>query len=176
MTSTSKVLLCFFLKLNRKADNSCGKSWIKSEEILENFELFAFKFTLSSKKPSLSQIFFEKILKRQKKNFSMENLEQAVNLFYKSQSNDQAQLNDFLIAHQRDPAAWTWLWSFLELQKTMEVQFFGAVTLHQKLSKNWQEVPQSMHNELKEKILQKIVEFGANGTKLVLNRLCMSVS
>jgi hypothetical protein len=106
----------------------------------------------------------------------MENLEQAVNLFYKSQSNDQAQLNDFLIAHQRDPAAWNWLWSFLELQKSMEVQFFGAVTLHQKLSKNWQEVPQSMHNELKEKILQKIVEFGANGTRLVLNRLCMSVS
>jgi len=37
-------------------------------------------------------------------------------------------------------------------------------------------VPQPMHNELKEKILQKIVEFGGDGTKLVLNRLCMSVS
>ena len=108
---------------------------------------------------------------------SLENLEQAVNLFYKSQSNDQAQLNDFLIAHQRDQLAWNWLWNFLNFSKSMEVQFFGAVTLHQKLAKNWQEVPQSMHNELKEKILQKIVEFGANGgTKLVLNRLCMSVS
>lgn len=28
---------------------------------------------------------------------SLENLEHAVNLFYKSQSNDQAQLDDFLI-------------------------------------------------------------------------------
>lgn len=107
---------------------------------------------------------------------SLENLEQAVNLFYKSQSNDQAQLNDYLIQQQRDKAAWSWLWNFLDFSKSVEVQFFGAVTLHQKLSKNWQEVPQSMHNELKEKILQKIVEFGGAGTKLVLNRLCMSVS
>jgi Importin-beta N-terminal domain len=104
------------------------------------------------------------------------NLEQAINLFYKSQSNDQAQLNDFLISQQRSSQAWSWLWGFLDRSKTLEIQFFGAVTLHQKLSKNWQEVPQSMHNELKEKILQKIVEFGGNGTKLVLNRLCMSVS
>ncbi|CRL02034.1 CLUMA_CG015289, isoform A [Clunio marinus] len=107
---------------------------------------------------------------------NLSNLEQAVNLFYKSQSTDQAQLNDFLINQQRDPAAWSWLWSFLDFNKSVEVQFFGAVTLHQKLSKNWQEVPQSMHNELKEKILQKIVEFGGAGTKLVLNRLCMSLS
>lgn len=107
---------------------------------------------------------------------NLNSLEQAVNLFYKSQSNDQAQLNDFLISQQRDPLAWSWLWNFLSLQKSVEVQFFGAVTLHQKLSKNWQEVPQTMHNELKEKILQKIVEFGSDGTKLVLNRLCMSVS
>jgi hypothetical protein len=58
----------------------------------------------------------------------------------------------------------------------VEVQFFGAVTLHNKLSKNWQEVPESMHNELKEKLMQKIVEFGSAGTKLVLNRLSMCVS
>ena len=58
----------------------------------------------------------------------------------------------------------------------MEVQFFGAVTLPSKLAKNWQEVPENMHNELKEKLLQKIVEFGGAGTKLVLNRLSMCVS
>jgi hypothetical protein len=107
---------------------------------------------------------------------SLENLEHAVNLFYKSQSNDQAQLNDFLITHQRSPTAWSWLWSFLELSKSSEVQFFGAVTLHQKLVKNWQEVPEDMHNELKQNILQKLYEFGRSGSKLVLNRLCMSVS
>jgi dsDNA-specific endonuclease/ATPase MutS2 len=50
----------------------------------------------------------------------MENLEQAVNLFYKSQSNDQAQLNEFLTTQQRDSAAWTWLWSFLDLSKSVQ--------------------------------------------------------
>lgn len=30
-------------------------------------------------------------------------LEHAVNLFYKSQSTDQAQLNDYLVAQQRNP-------------------------------------------------------------------------
>lgn len=104
-------------------------------------------------------------------------LEQAVNLFYNSQTTEQAKLNDFLTNQQKDCAAWSWLWTFLDLSKSVEVQFFGAVTLHQKLAKNWQEVPQSMRNELKEKILQKIVEFGGDGTtRLVLNRLCMSVS
>lgn len=115
-----------------------------------------------------------KLVKKAMENLG--NLEQAINLFYKSQSNDQAQLNDFLVSQQRDPGAWRWVWNFLDFSKSVEVQFFGAVTLHQKLAKNWQEVPQSMHNELKEKILQKIIEFGGDGTKLVLNRLCMSVS
>lgn len=33
----------------------------------------------------------------------LSNLESAVNLFYKSQSTDQAQLNEFLVAQQRSP-------------------------------------------------------------------------
>lgn len=31
------------------------------------------------------------------------NLENAVNIFYKTQSTDQAQLNEFLMAQQRNP-------------------------------------------------------------------------
>lgn len=103
------------------------------------------------------------------------NLEQAINLFYKSQSTDQAQLNEYLILQQRSPLAWQWSWEFLDFSKTVEVQFFGAVTLHQKIEKNFLEVPEQMRNELKEKLLQKIIEFGS-GTKLVLNRLSMCLS
>lgn len=108
---------------------------------------------------------------------NLENLEQAVNLFYASQSIDQRQLNDYLTGVQRDQLAWQWLWKFLDGTKSVEVQFFGAVTLHYKLSKNWQELPENSHADLKNRILEKIVEFGGDGaTKLVLNRLCMSVS
>lgn len=55
------------------------------------------------------------------------------------------------------------------------MQFFGAITLHSKLLKHWHEVPPANREELKLKILETIVLF-AGGPKLVLNRLCMSVS
>lgn len=72
--------------------------------------------------------------------------------------------------------AWQWSWDFLDFSKSVEVQFFGACTLHTKLTKYYMEVPETMHQELKEKLLQKIIEFGGAGTKLVLNRLSMCVS
>ena len=33
----------------------------------------------------------------------LQNLENAVNIFYKSQSTDQAQLNEYLMAEQKNP-------------------------------------------------------------------------
>lgn len=56
-----------------------------------------------------------------------------------------------------------------------EVQFFGATTLHTKLMKYWNEVPEELQNDLKTKLLQAIVTY-ATGPKLVLNRLCISLS
>lgn len=107
----------------------------------------------------------------------MDELEAAVNIFYRSQNTEQAQLNEYLISQQKSPLAWQWCWDLISLEKSVEISFFASTTLHQKIIKNWQEVPAEMHNELKEKILQKIITFGGNGgTKLVLNRLCMSVS
>ncbi|KAG5682378.1 hypothetical protein PVAND_011734 [Polypedilum vanderplanki] len=106
---------------------------------------------------------------------TLDNLEQAVNLFYKSQSTDQAQLNEYLTIQQKSQLAWQWSWEFLDFSRTIEVQFFGATTLHMKIQKNFLEVPESMRQELKEKLLQKIIEFGS-GTKLVLNRLSMCLS
>lgn len=61
------------------------------------------------------------------------------------------------------------------LPQSQEVQFFGAVTLHSKLLKFWNEVPKENYEELKQKLLETIVTF-ANGPKIVLNRLCIAVS
>lgn len=55
------------------------------------------------------------------------------------------------------------------------MQFFGANALHTKLVKHWNEVPTEMRNDLKVKLLEAIVTY-ASGPKLVLNRLCMSLS
>lgn len=58
--------------------------------------------------------------------------------------------------------------------QSQEVQFFGAITLHSKLMKHWNEVPPESREELKQKILESIVRF-AGGPKIVLNRLCISL-
>lgn len=41
--------------------------------------------------------------------------------------------------------------------------------------KYWHEVPKENHEELKQKLLESIITFGS-GPKIVLNRLCISVS
>lgn len=55
------------------------------------------------------------------------------------------------------------------------MQFFAATTLHTKLLRCWTEVPPESHEELKDKILQAVFAY-AKGPKIVLNRLCISVS
>lgn len=58
--------------------------------------------------------------------------------------------------------------------QSSEIQFFGATTLHTKLLKHWHEVPEANRDELRQKLFQSIILY-ANGPKIVLNRLCISV-
>ncbi|XP_037947984.1 importin-13 [Teleopsis dalmanni] len=102
-------------------------------------------------------------------------LEEAVIQFYRSTSQEQAITHDWLTKAQASPQAWQFTWLLMQIGKTQEVQFFGAMTLHSKLMKHWQEVPPESREELKQKILEKIVQFAA-GPKLVLNRLCIALS
>lgn len=128
------------------------------------------------------------------------NLAEAVVQFYASSAQEQARLHTWLSRIQVSPQAWQFSWELMQLDKVIgqslfrykllittiynhylnvfqaqEVQFFGAITLHTKLMKYWHEVPPPSREELKLKILQTILLF-ASGPKLVLNRLCMSVS
>ncbi|XP_055715027.1 importin-13, partial [Phlebotomus papatasi] len=102
-------------------------------------------------------------------------LEEAVVLFYRSESSQQASAHQWLSQAQLSPQAWQFCWELMSPEKSCEVQFFGATTLHSKLLKYWHEVPKEMHEELKQKLLQAIVAFGG-GPKLVLNRLCIAFS
>ncbi|XP_054731571.1 importin-13 isoform X1 [Anastrepha obliqua] len=102
-------------------------------------------------------------------------LEEAVVVFYRSTSQEQAITHEWLTKVQTSPQAWQFSWQLMELGKSQEVQFFGAVTLHSKLMKYWHEVPFENHEELKQKIFEKIIQF-AGGPKLVLNRLCIALS
>ncbi|XP_065354856.1 importin-13 [Calliphora vicina] len=102
-------------------------------------------------------------------------LEEAVVVFYRSTSQEQAQLHEWLTKAQASTQAWQFSWQLMQLGKSQEVQFFGAITLHSKLMKFWHEVPPENRDELKQKILEKIIQF-AGGPKLVLNRLCIALS
>ncbi|KAH8295021.1 hypothetical protein KR018_005942 [Drosophila ironensis] len=101
-------------------------------------------------------------------------LEEAVEVFYRSNSQDQAVTHEWLTEAEASPQAWQFSWQLMQLGKSQEVQFFGAITLRSKLMKHWNEVPPESREELKQKILETIVQF-AGGPKLVLNRLCISL-
>lgn len=127
-------------------------------------------------------------------------LEEAVLVFYQSGSSQHAAAHEWLTKAQTSPQAWSFVWELMRLDKvsnnnnkqhnphphshlhrfdrnsqSSEIQFFGATTLHCKLVKNWTEVPKESYEELKQKLLDTIILFGA-GPRIVLNRLCISVS
>lgn len=106
--------------------------------------------------------------------FTADNVQQAVSQFY-HQSVVQPHINDWLIKAQISSEAWAFCWELLDYQKPAEVQYFGANSLHVKISRYWNEVPAEQYDGLRNKLLQKIIEFGS-GPKIVLTRLCVAVS
>ncbi|KAL3269998.1 hypothetical protein HHI36_009055 [Cryptolaemus montrouzieri] len=107
--------------------------------------------------------------------YTAENLEKAVTLFYRSEARQQAEAHQWLNEAQNSPQAWSFIWELLSPNKSSEVQFFAATTLHTKLVKYWNEVPEDHYELLKKKILDAIVNY-ATGPKIVLNRLCITLS
>nr|CAH7738201.1 unnamed protein product [Callosobruchus chinensis] len=107
--------------------------------------------------------------------YNGENLVKAVTLFYRSEAHQQAEAHQWLREAQNSPHAWSFVWELLSPLKSSEVQFFAATTLHTKLMKHWNEVPEDHYEVLKKRILESIINY-AMGPKLVLNRLCIALS
>lgn len=125
--------------------------------------------------------------------YTLENLEKAVTLFYRSEAGQQAEAHQWLTEAQNSHQAWSFVWDLLHPSRvnilvitqlyiltltflqTSEVQFFAATTLHTKLLKNWNEVPEDHYEVLKKRILEAIINY-AMGPKIVLNRLCITVN
>ncbi|KAJ8920238.1 hypothetical protein NQ315_011899 [Exocentrus adspersus] len=108
--------------------------------------------------------------------YTSDNLEKVVTLFYRSEAQQQqAEAHQWLTEAQNSPQAWSFVWELLSPQKSSEVQFFAATTLHTKLMKHWNEVPEDHYELLKKRILEAIISY-AMGPKIVLNRLCITLS
>lgn len=104
-----------------------------------------------------------------------ENIEKAVTLFYMAEGDQRTEAHKWLNEAQNTPNAWSFVWELLSPHRSQEVQFFAATTLHMKLMKYWNELPEDHYEILKKKILEAIVNY-ATGPKIVLNRLCISLS
>lgn len=103
-----------------------------------------------------------------------ENLQMLISHFY-TKSNDppeQMRAHSLLSQAQASPAAWSFVWDLLYLNKPAEVQFFAASTLHLKLVKYWPELPAEQRPALREKLMSTIMTF-SSGPKIVLSRLCI---
>ncbi|XP_052096308.1 importin-13-like isoform X1 [Mytilus californianus] len=106
--------------------------------------------------------------------YTAENVEQAVLQFYQ-QSMVHPQIHEWLTKAQISTEAWSFSWELMGSHKTAEVQYFGANSLHVKISRFWHEVPPDQYDGLQSRLLDKIIEFGA-GPKIVLTRLCVAIS
>ncbi|XP_022816371.1 importin-13 [Spodoptera litura] len=107
--------------------------------------------------------------------YSPQNLEYAVSVFYNGEQSERAKAHAWLTAAQRVPEAWNFVWDFLQPSKGTEIQFYAATTLHTKILRCWNEVPPESYEELKNKLLEAVFTY-SKGPKIVTNRLCISLA
>ncbi|ESO93597.1 hypothetical protein LOTGIDRAFT_189780 [Lottia gigantea] len=105
--------------------------------------------------------------------YTAANVEEAVKQFY-CNTGIQQEVHKWLTAAQISPEAWSFCFELLSKDKGYEVQFFGASTLHTKLSRYWHEVPPDQYESLKNKIMTKVMEFSTQ-PKMVFTRLCVAL-
>ncbi|KAI4890303.1 hypothetical protein NFI96_017720, partial [Prochilodus magdalenae] len=104
------------------------------------------------------------------------NLTQALQQLYYDP--DMAQKNvaqKWLTQAQASPQAWHFCWALLSPDKAPEIQFFGASTLHTKISRNWTDLPAEQHESLRSQLIAQVGHFSC-GPKMVLTRLCVALA
>lgn len=101
-------------------------------------------------------------------------VEMAVREFYSS-AVGQSAAHEWLTCAQVSRQAWNFCWDLMSPSRPPELQFFGASTLHLKMSKFWHELPASQYSDLRKKLLECIINY-ISGPKIVLTRLCVTLS
>ncbi|XP_034935701.1 importin-13 [Chelonus insularis] len=98
-------------------------------------------------------------------------VEEAVKQFYLEGAKD---LHEMLLRFQASPEAWSFVWPLLDPSKAWEVQFFAASTLHVKILKQWEEIPESEYPALKNQIL--VIMTSSSTPKLIQTKLCEALA
>lgn len=107
------------------------------------------------------------------------NIEKLIYDLYHNPSS-QTTANQSLTKAQASREAWTFSWSFLSPSKPIEVQYFGASSLHLKISKYWSELNDNEEDKisLRNRLLEALVMSLTNqtGSRIVQTRLSVALA
>ncbi|XP_041848975.1 importin-13-like [Melanotaenia boesemani] len=107
---------------------------------------------------------------------TVENVESALyQLYFDPDIERKNVAQKWLTQAQASAQAWQFCWALLSPDKIPEVQFFGASTLHIKVSCHWGDLPKDQHETLRMQLLSRILHF-SSGPKMVLTRLCVALA
>ncbi|CAG5897042.1 unnamed protein product [Menidia menidia] len=107
---------------------------------------------------------------------TVENVESALyQLYFDPDMELKNAAQKWLTQAQASARAWQFCWALLGPEKIPEVQFFGASTLHIKISRHWSDLPADQHESLRTQLLSHILRF-SSGPKMVLTRLCVALA
>ncbi|XP_042353255.1 importin-13-like [Plectropomus leopardus] len=107
---------------------------------------------------------------------TVENVESALyQLYFDPVMENKNVAQKWLTQAQASAQAWQFCWALLGPDKLPEVQFFGASTLHTKISRHWSDLSTEQHESLRMQLLSHILHF-SSGPKMVLTRLCVALA
>nr|XP_046264387.1 importin-13-like [Scatophagus argus]XP_046264388.1 importin-13-like [Scatophagus argus]XP_046264389.1 importin-13-like [Scatophagus argus] len=107
---------------------------------------------------------------------TVENVESALyQLYFDPDMERKNVAQKWLTQAQVSTHAWQFCWALLGPDKLPEVQFFGASTLHTKISRHWSDLPTDQHEGLRVQLLSHILRF-SSGPKMVLTKLCVALA
>ncbi|KAG9273698.1 importin-13-like isoform X1 [Astyanax mexicanus] len=108
--------------------------------------------------------------------FTVEAVERALQqLYYDPDMTQKNVAQKWLSQAQASPQAWLFCWALLRPDKVPEIQFFGASTLHAKITRHWTDLPAEQHESLRSQLIAEVGRFSC-GPKMVLTRLCVALA
>ncbi|XP_064476842.1 importin-13-like [Ornithodoros turicata] len=106
--------------------------------------------------------------------YTTEQVEAALHQLYHA-TQGYAEANRYLTLFHASPEAWSIAWQLLDTNKAHEVQYFGANTLHFKISRHWNEIPEDQYGALRTKLLETMLQY-SKGPKFILTKIIVAVA
>lgn len=116
---------------------------------------------------------------------SIANIENLVIDFFSKKDDSESfeKTNKILTEAQNSKEAWFFVWQFLNVEKSLDVQYFGANTLFTKLSKYFAEIDDKdiQKDQIRQKVFEILISYlncpNSNNFDLIITKLisCLSV-